>query len=216
MNYDLFNPPPENKIEPITANRLVDLAVVKGLKYVTEFLSNVEHDRIWTEIYSEPWLGDLKRRVQHYGWKYDYKVRSIDYSMYLGKLPPWAKIIANRLFETGYMSDIADQLIVNEYKPGQGISPHVDCEPCFGNTIVSISMGSSLVMDLVNLKSKQKIEILLEPNSLIVISDEARYKWTHGIAARKTDVLNNQRIDRRLRISLTFRKVTLNSCEILK
>src|SRR5690606_41391937 len=121
------------------------------------------------------------------GWRFEYKARAIDYSMYLGELPPWAQPLAKRLFEGGYFAKEPDQLIINEYQPGQGIAGHVDCEPCFGSTIASVSLGSVCVMDFVSLKSREKIEILLEPKSLVVISGEARYDWTHAIAARTWD-----------------------------
>ena len=217
MNYDLFNQPPDNyftEIKVKTKNSLDDLAEIPGLKYIPEFLSKQEYDDLWSQIIKQPWLGDLKRRVQHYGWRYDYRTRNIDYSMYLGALPDWAQLISLKLYNEGHIGVIADQLIVNEYYPGQGIASHVDCEPCFGDTITSISLGSSLVMELCNLNSKRKKEALLEPRSLIIISGESRYKWTHGIPARKVDIFDNQKIERKLRISLTFRKVIVNSCDI--
>ncbi len=190
-----------------------NLDKISGLKYIPEFISKDEHDELCKSINKEVWLTDLKRRVQHYGWKYDYKARSIDYSMYLGELPIWAKTIAERLFHASYLSKIPDQLIINEYQPGQGITNHVDCEPCFGETIVSISLGSACVMDLINLKTKEKIALMLEPRSLVVITGEARHNWTHGIASRKTDNFKGIKTERGLRISMTFRNVILNTCE---
>ena len=186
---------------------------VSGLKYIPDFITKEEHQQLWQAINSEPWLTDLKRRVQHYGWKYDYKARSIDYTMFLGELPEWVKPFAVRLFQSGYLSMVPDQLIINEYQPGQGIANHVDCEPCFGETIISVSLGSNCVMDFINLKTKEKLEVMLEPRSLVVISGEARHNWTHGIAARKTDNFNGIKVERQLRISMTFRNVILNTCK---
>jgi alkylated DNA repair dioxygenase AlkB len=188
-------------------NSSVDIAKIWGLKYIPEFISKDEHKLLWQSINREPWLTDLKRRVQHYGWKYDYKARSIDYSMYLGDLPDWAKGFAEKLYRCGHFSKIPDQLIVNEYQPGQGIANHVDCEPCFGETITSLSLGSECVMDFINLESKEKIELMLHPRSLVVITGEARHNWTHGIAARKSDEFKGTKTERQLRISLTFRNV---------
>jgi alkylated DNA repair dioxygenase AlkB len=145
-------------------------------------------------------------------WKYDYKARSIDYTMFLGELPKWVKPFAERLFQSGYLPMVPDQLIINEYQPGQGIANHVDCEPCFGETIISVSLGSNCVMDFINLKTKEKLEVMLEPRSLVVISGEARHNWTHGIAARKADNFNGIKVERQLRISMTFRNVILNKC----
>ena len=177
--------------------------------YVPEYIDKDEHDHLSRYVNSEIWLGDLKRRVQHYGYKYDYKAHYVDYSMKIGDLPEWVMPLVQRLKNEGYISELSDQLIVNEYTPGQGIASHVDCEPCFGETIISLSLGSPCVMEFTNKESKEKIEVLLEPRSLVVMKDEARHQWTHGIPAKKTDNFKGVKIDRQTRISLTFRNVVL-------
>jgi alkylated DNA repair dioxygenase AlkB len=186
-----------------------DINHIQGLMYIPNFIDSIEEKKFIDAINAESWLSDIKRRVQHYGYKYDYKARSIDYSMFLGQLPSWATSIANRLFDQKYIDSVPDQLIINEYQPGQGIANHIDCEPCFDNTVISISLGSHCVMDFINVKTKQKTEVMLEPRSLVVIFGDARYKWTHGIAQRKTDNFKGIKTDRKLRISMTFRKVLL-------
>src|SRR3974377_1475723 len=93
------------------------------------------------EIDLMPWRSDLKRKVQHYGYRYDYKARRVDPSMYLGELPPFAVAIADKLVRDNLMTQMSHQLIVNEYLPGQGITAHIDCEPCFGERISMISLG---------------------------------------------------------------------------
>lgn len=100
-----------------------------------------------------------------------------------------------------------DQIIINEYQSGQGISTHIDCVPCFSNTIASLSLGSPCVMDFAHSETGKKSSLLLEPRSLLVLSGDARYLWQHSIAGRKTDRFNGQTIQRTRRISLTFRKV---------
>lgn len=183
---------------------------VNGLSYLPGFLSSEEHDQVLKAIDASHWLDDLKRRVQHYGYKYDYKKRSIDKSMFIGQLPSWAQPLIERLVTTRVFTEAPDQIIVNEYLPGQGIANHIDCEPCFGNTIVSISLGSPCIMDLCNRYNKQdKLELLLDSGSLIGLADEARYKWTHGIPARRADIINGVTMQRSRRVSLTFRKVIL-------
>jgi alkylated DNA repair dioxygenase AlkB len=211
--FDTASSQPVRNTDQMVTNLESTIARISGLNYVPDFINENEHQELLQAIYKEPWLTDLKRRVQHYGWKYDYKARSIDYSMFLGELPSWAKPIANRLYKSGYLTNMPDQLIINEYQPGQGIANHVDCEPCFGSTIITISLGSKCVMDFINIRTKEKIEVLLEPRSLAVLSENARYNWTHGIAARKTDNFRNVKTDRQLRISMTFRNVILNTNE---
>ncbi|MGM9478041.1 alpha-ketoglutarate-dependent dioxygenase AlkB [Pedobacter sp. GSP4] len=204
-SFDLFNPAPDNfgQGNPGPTIR------VPGLTYIPDFISQQEENELLLNINQNEWLTDLKRRVQHFGWKYDYRARNIDYSMYLGQLPVWASNIAARLYDRKLTTDLADQVIINEYKPGQGIANHVDCEPCFGNSIVSLSLGSACIMNLINLESKEKIELVLEPRSAVVIKDESRYKWSHGIPSRLADTINNQYIKRTVRLSMTFRKVVL-------
>jgi len=207
--YDLFNQPPADfKLDDFTSfNRMA--SKVEGLSYVPHFISEMEEQELIRMINNETWLSDIKRRVQHYGYRYDYKARTINYSMFIGKLPTWSIELANKLYTKNYIENFPDQLIVNEYLPGQGITNHVDCEPCFGETITSISLNSHCIMDFINIITKEKIEIMMEPRSLVVINGPARHIWTHGIAQRKADEINGIKYKRKLRISLTFRKVIL-------
>lgn len=186
-----------------------DIKKVSGLICVENYLSKSEHDLLLNTIDCGVWLNDLKRRVQHYGFKYDYKAKRINLNMKIGKLPNWAELIAEKLLLEGYFKEVPDQLIVNEYLPGQGITPHIDCEPCFEDTIASISLGSKCVMDFENEVTKEKIPVLLHPRSLIILKDDSRYNWTHGIAPRKTDKLYGETINRQRRVSLTFRKTII-------
>lgn len=193
-----------------TRNDLAQINSIPGLAYIADFISAQEQEELWNNICASPWLGDLKRRVQHYGYKYDYRKRAIDHSMFLGDLPDWSIKYAQRLVDKGYISVIPDQIIINEYMPGQGIADHVDCEPCFADTVISLSLGSDVIMQLKEKGNRtNKVEVLLESNSLIILKGDARYQWTHGIPSRKTDLFNGERLTRQRRISLTFRKVKI-------
>ena len=122
-------------------------------------------------------------------------------------MPDWLRGPAERLHSEGWFGRVPDQAIVNEYLPGQGIAAHVDCEPCFGNTIASVSLGSSCVMTLTRGDGLARHDLLLEPRSLLVLSGPARREWKHGIAARKSDFVNGSRVARGRRLSITFRTV---------
>ena len=180
---------------------------ISGLNFVPAYLSSAEQAHLLAIVDQGVWLTDLKRRVQHYGYVYSYKKRQLDPAMYLGALPNWAQSLAERVHGDGFAPAIPDQLIVNEYQPGQGIAPHVDCVPCFADTILSISLGSACMIDFTPLKSSESLHMLLQPGSLLVMQGEARYDWKHGIAARKSDRIDGLVIERQRRISLTLRKV---------
>ncbi|MGX6960352.1 MAG: alpha-ketoglutarate-dependent dioxygenase AlkB [Rickettsia endosymbiont of Pentastiridius leporinus] len=180
-----------------------DQIIIPGLKYIAEYITMEQESKLVELIDNNLWINELKRRVQHYGYKYDYRSRSINQSYYLGALPEWLQILCNILYKQNIFYEIPDQVIINEYMPGQGIASHIDCVPCFSDTICSLSLSSSCVMELTN--NKVKHFITLKPRSLLIFKNEARYKWKHGIIARKSD----NKIARDRRISLTFRKVIL-------
>ena len=186
-----------------------EVPAIRGLQYIEDYITESQHNWLLTEIEKYKWLNDLKRRVQHYGFKYNYKARKVDMDMHIGELPEWLNRLSEKLYKDGYMPEIADQVIVNEYLPGQGISSHIDCEPCFKDTIVSLSLASGCVMDFTNKSDKTKIPVWLGPRSLVVLNGEARYEWLHGIAARKWDEWDGHRYERKRRVSLTFRKVII-------
>lgn len=162
-----------------------------------------EEARLINLVDRELWSNDLQRRVQHYGYKYDYKKRLIDQSSYLGPLPDWLGALSQRLYTEKIFDDQPDQVIVNEYLPGQGIAPHIDLSSCFAGVICSLSLVSKCVMDFTY--AGLTYSLALQPRSLLVMSGEARYKWKHGIKPRKSD----DKIARNRRVSLTFRKVVI-------
>lgn len=66
------------------------LAPIPGLRLIQNVLTPEQHDHLVTVIDQQPWLTDIRRRVQHYGYRYDYKSRSVDTSQFLGPLPGWS------------------------------------------------------------------------------------------------------------------------------
>ncbi len=179
---DLFGDAPA----PAAGQLVRDFLGVPGLLYQPALLSPPEQQRILAAIDALPWLDDLRRRVQHYGYRYDYKARAVDPSMYVGPLPAFAVAVAEQLRKLGLVEDAPDQLIVNEYQPGQGISAHVDCEPCFKNVIVTVSLGSAYEMDFIEVASGEVRSALLATGSALVMRDAGRYDWMHRIKGART------------------------------
>lgn len=180
---------------------------IPGLICVPSFLN--ESDSLLSILDRMPWLDDLSRRVQHYGWRYDYKSRKIHRDAYLGSLPAFLEEIAQRLYTEGLMECLPDQAIVNEYLPGQGIAAHIDCEPCFGPEIATLSLGDDYPMRFTHLTNAESHELWLPVGSACVMRGPARYQWKHEIAKRKSDVVGGARKQRKRRVSVTFRKVIL-------
>lgn len=197
---DIFGTPIKKtiKVEP----------VIDGLSYLPNWITQTEHDNLLNEIDKMPWETTLKRRVQQYGFRYDYtKAKNMVMSHkdnYIGPLPDFLQEVAIRLFDEKIFTEIPDEILVNEYFPGQGIANHVDCLPCFDDTVVSLSLGSQCIMDLK--KGTETVYKHLEKNSILILKGESRYEWSHGIRANKSDIINGKWVPRTRRVSVTFRK----------
>lgn len=177
---------------------------IQGLLYIPDYLSIDEVTNLLKKLNKQNWDDTLSRRVQHYGYRYDYKARKVTADMHIGSLPNWLNDLAAQLKNDGLSEEVPDQVIVNEYQPGQGISAHVDCESCFGSRIFSLSLGSAAIMDF-TLEGKPKKEVVLERRSLVMMYGESRSIWKHSIPAR----LKDKGIERETRVSLTFRSVVI-------
>ena len=186
---------------------------VPGLVYKPDFITEEEETKLLACIDGAEWSTELQRRVQHYGWRYDYKQRRIDESMRLGELPEWARELGRRLVNEGLMKDLPDQVIVNEYRGKQGISRHIDQPRSFAEHVATISLHETWGMVFRRRGGKEKVEKPIERRSVAVLTGDARYKWTHEIPNRANEPRMEQgkrrRVKRTRRISLTFRTVRL-------
>ena len=187
-------------------NQLPDIS---GLNYREDCISAAREQEALKAVDGSPWLTSLRRRTQHYGYKYDYTRRTADPADYLGELPAWAADLLETFRAEKLAKHEFDQLIVNEYEPGQGIAAHVDCVPCFKDTIAVVSLGSGVEMQFSRPQTSRSASLYLRPRSLRVMQGEARYEWRHGIASRKNDVVAGTRTPRGRRVSLTFRGMRL-------
>ena len=197
--------------DPPKASRGRQMGEIPGLIYKSGFITEDDEAELVALIDEAEWSTELQRRVQHYGWRYDYKQRQIDESMRAGELPAWARKMAQRLVDEGWMKNLPDQVIVNEYCGNQGISRHIDQQRIFAEHVATISLLETWGMVFRHPNSKRKVEIPLERRSVAVLTGDARYKWTHEIPKRKTELRmdkhgKRRRVVRSRRISLTFRR----------
>lgn len=189
--------------------------IPSGLEYHAEFLTAQEETELLARIDGSEWLTDLARRVLHFGYKYDYSNRRLDESARLGPLPEWLTQLTHKIRDVA--SEEAkralsrehpfEQAIINEYLPGQGIAPHIDRD-CFGPVVATVSMGSAINMDFSCAATGDNFVQRLEPRSLVLMQGDARAVWRHGIAKRRADDWNGQKLNRQRRVSITFRTVT--------
>ena len=174
---------------------------IPGLVYIQNYISLATGQALMDCCDMMPWNGALKRRTQHYGYAYDYRQKSVPKDHFLGCMPAWLEPLCIGLYEGGFFTEQPNQVIINEYQPGQGIAAHIDCVRSFGGTIASLSLAAGCMMAFS--RDGATRSIYLEPQSLLILQGEARFYWRHGIAARKKD----GSLLRQRRISVTFRRV---------
>ena len=193
---------------------------INGLYYIEniyEYISSVYEEKLEDVIDKldklkwEPITNSINSRmVQHYGYKYNYKNNSVDEK--IDELPDFLNIYKRFLTDICHQLELIDesyefnQCIINNYLPAQGISKHVDSNS-YGKVIGCFTLGSGASMVFKN--GEEKKEIYVKPNSLYIMSDDARYVWTHEMPSRKSDLVDNNKIKRDRRVSLTFRNVKL-------
>ncbi|MGL3606458.1 alpha-ketoglutarate-dependent dioxygenase AlkB [Rhizobium sp. G187] len=179
--------------------------VPQGAKLISDWITPADEAALIAFLDAGDWSGELKRRVQHFGYRYDYRARVATRESLIGPLPDALQGLAERLVAEGMFATTPDQVIANEYLPGQGISAHVDCARCFGAVIGSVSLLSECEMQFRDLRTPEMRAVVLTPRSLLVLAGPARHDWTHAIPARRSDVIDGVRIARGRRVSLTFR-----------
>ncbi|XWV25544.1 2Og-Fe(II) oxygenase [Tupanvirus deep ocean] len=180
---------------------------IEGLWYITNYLTPDELNNVKEKIDN----GDIKlepiskkfksRRVAHYGYYYSYDRTGLKTAPsipdYLDRLASVDKI--NNLVGEKIINDTKfDQVIINEYEPGQQIAYHTDHIKLFGPIVACITVGQAVP---INFKLGNTIKTInVEEGSMYIMTCDARYKWQHSL---KNNLNEN-------RYSITYRTVNKN------
>jgi alkylated DNA repair dioxygenase AlkB len=173
---------------------------VTGLYYIENFINNGSN--IIKELDNNEWTPVTNyansRIVQQYGYLYNYSnhksnTKTKDMIPCLDNIKNDIKYIC---LELGLIDNeyIFNQCIVNNYYKNQKISKHIDAL-AFDKIICCLTIGNSGIMRF--LLDDNKYDIIVQPNSLYIMSGDARYKWTHEMLPNKEE----------RRISITYRKI---------
>lgn len=181
-----------------------------GLTYIPDAVSLEEQTDVIRFCFAQGWDDTLKRKTQQYGYRYDYGggplTRCEEIPMQLMELFLNQVKRGNPIFTEISSKGVPDQVIVNHYEPGQGISAHSDDYRRFGDTIVIFSLMHPVCMTFSH-DSHSSIELLLGSGSVLIMQGDSRYNWKHEIKPRLSDTFDGKRVKRDVRISVTFRWV---------
>ena len=180
-----------------------DSIFAHGAVIVPDFVTPAEEERLLLRIGQAPWMTELSRRVQHYGWRYDY--RGASRPVAAAPFPRWTAVMADRL-RAHFGGALPVQCIVNEYRPGQGIGMHAD-HAQFGPVVASLSLAADWPMRFrpraVRPYARDGLPgdevVVLPRRSVLVLAGAARSAWMHGIDRTATAC------EAATRLSATFR-----------
>ncbi|QDS74018.1 hypothetical protein FKW77_008938 [Venturia effusa] len=187
--------------------------------YIPNFLTEHEEAQILQKIPSQRWTHLTKRRLQAHPSTLT-KTNTLIASplpTYLATSPPVLKRFeALHVFE-GTRHGAPNHVLINEYRPGEGIMPHEDGD-AYSPVVATVSLGGCLCLELtvhpsrvkedgvgaaaeaqaevkgqrgeggvVNGEVKNRWRILQEPRSLLVTTGEAYVALLHGIEPVERD-----------------------------
>lgn len=161
-----------------------------GLRLLKDIISVEEEQQLLSHIYEGEWLDIYARRVQHFGYLYEYRTRGLkrlyNDSDNTRGIPSW-------LTPECVLKEMKpEQVIINEYKDTNSISKHKDA-PCFGPKIMSLSLGAPTIMTFTG--GVSSMDVTLPPRSLLILEGPARYRLEHEIKRHTGDT----------RVSITYR-----------
>jgi alkylated DNA repair dioxygenase AlkB len=164
-------------------------------QYLEQLLNNIEWKNDEAIIYGKHFI--TKRKVAWYGDKnYAYT-----YSNTTREALLWTKDLLELKKITEDISGAKfNSCLLNLYHTGEeGMAWHSDDEKSLGKntTIASMSLGAERKFAFKHKQTGQKVELLLEHGSLLVMKDETQSNWLHRLPTT-TKV-------KRPRVNLTFR-----------
>jgi alkylated DNA repair dioxygenase AlkB len=176
-----------------------------GLFVYPDFIDEAREKQLLNEIDNQIWIVDYLRRLQYYGYRNELE-KPYDLIPFPIPMPPLIYLLSQELVEQKILLLQPDQVIINEYVPGEGIKPHKD-RAYYENQFCGVNLGSGCIMRFIKGMNEQIIDIEIPRGSLYVMQDDARKKWKHGIPPRKKDNIAGTVKHRERRISITYRKV---------
>lgn len=131
--------------------------------------------------------------------------------------PNLSREIITTLFHPSPTDASSRQIILNLYRPGEGITPHIDLPGRYGDGIMGVCLGSGCVMgferrevDSMQEDTQDRHSVYMPARTVYCMTGDARWEWAHGIPSRDRDVLVDPQgevrtILRDVRISITLR-----------
>jgi alkylated DNA repair dioxygenase AlkB len=177
---------------------------IPGLRIIPNYLTDQEHEALLKELRHVLDSSKIKSNPN-----YNRKI----VNLYKHAITQYGNIAQSvkKPLQDKLISDEPDTLQVNQYTTEGGTPMHKDAKSV-GDVISMYSFLSKAVMTLSKKSddglSTDVVKVLLEPKSLLILENDARHKWDHGIEVGKEHKFGDKTIEKGERISLVFWKTS--------
>ena len=145
---------------------------VPGLFIYPDFIDSAKEVELLHEIDSNTWMVDYLRRLQYYGYRNELD-KPYDLIPFPIQIPTQIYNLSQEIVRQGILNLQPDQVIINEYIPGEGIKPHKD-RAYYENQICGVNLGSGCIMRFIRGLNLEIIDVEIPRRSLYVMQDDAR------------------------------------------
>ncbi|KAH7082410.1 hypothetical protein FB567DRAFT_106158 [Paraphoma chrysanthemicola] len=197
---------PQDDTNTLEAFRIAGLP--SDFYYIPNFITVEEEASILQKIPAQRWTHLSHRRLQAHP-----STLTKNNTLLAAPLPTYLTTpVVQRFKEYGIFDNTPHQqpnhVLINEYRPGEGIMPHEDGS-AYAPVVATVSLGGSLCLDITTKPStsenmneghsvdedrEQSLEtynvptrIFQEPRSLLITTGEAYRNLMHGIASIEVD-----------------------------
>ncbi|REE80889.1 alkylated DNA repair dioxygenase AlkB [Lutibacter oceani] len=197
---DLFNTNSIQNIVPFDGE-VLDYGFLFNSKECQFYLTQFLNADFWTHDELLMFGKQIKtsRKVAWFG-NLDYKY---SYSSSVKKAIPWTpELISIKKLVESKTGEVFNSCLLNLYHNGnEGMGWHQDNEKELGKNpvIASLSFGAARKFSFKHIQTKQKVDIVLEPGSLLLMKGETQENWLHSLP--KTSKVKFPRVN------LTFRNI---------
>ncbi|KAJ4374636.1 hypothetical protein N0V86_007509 [Didymella sp. IMI 355093] len=188
-----------------TADQPLQVFRIAGLPpdfyYIPNFISGEEEASILHKIPAQRWITLSHRRLQAHP-----STLTKNNTLLAAPLPAYlTSPVVSRFKDLGIFDHTLHQqpnhVLINEYKPGEGIMPHEDGK-AYASVVATVSLGGAVCLSLtpkpISEESgvREKVEegtwkvpirILQEPRSLLITTGGAYESLLHGVDAVEVD-----------------------------
>lgn len=145
-----------------------------GLYLESNFISLEEETELLRHLTKEPPKKTKNRNsIQRFGSNLPYNSNMVSKDV-----PNYFDFLLDRLEEKELVSKRPDSVSVNQYQPGQAITPHIDSKSS-GEVITILSLLGDATM--IFAKGKQKEKLFFPKRCLVQLKNEIRTEWQHSI-----------------------------------